>query len=72
VAAHAEDALRCPGISQVLDLALAIATAEACSTKGLVAREDGELLDLVPACRAAVGTVVANEGAVAKEEEVVV
>jgi hypothetical protein len=41
VARHAEDALRGAGIAQVLDLALAVAAAEAVGTEGLVAGQDG-------------------------------
>lgn len=70
--AHAEDALRCPSISEVLDLALAVSAPKACGTERLVAGENGELFDLVSACRAAVRAVVADEGAIAEEEEVVV
>jgi hypothetical protein len=56
---HAEDTLRSAGIAQVLDLALAIPTPEAVGTKGLVAGQDGEILDLVAAVVAAICAVVA-------------
>ena len=59
--AHAEDALGGAGVAEVLDLALAVATAEACGAEGLVAREDGQVLNLVAAGIAAVGAVVADE-----------
>jgi hypothetical protein len=36
----------------------------------LISREDGEILDLVAARAAAVGAVVADEGAVAEQEEI--
>ncbi|KFY20889.1 hypothetical protein V493_07604, partial [Pseudogymnoascus sp. VKM F-4281 (FW-2241)] len=46
------------------------AAAEAGGAEGLVAGQDGEVLDLVAAGAAAVGAVVADEGAVAEEEKV--
>ena len=58
---HAEYALRRAGISQVLNLFLAIAALEAVCTKGLVSREDGQVLNLVPTAAAAVCAVVANQ-----------
>ena len=68
--AHAKDALRGARIAQVLDLPLAVATSEAARAEGLVAGEDGQVFDLVSAGIAAVGAVVADEGAIAKEEQV--
>ena len=70
MAAHTEDALRSPRISQVLNLSLAVATAKACAAKSLVAGEDGEVLDLVAASIAAVSAVVTYQAAVAKKQEV--
>jgi hypothetical protein len=70
MAAHAKYALRCPGISQVLNLPLTVSTAEAGGTEGLVAGENSQVFDLVTASAAAVCTVVANEGAIAEQEEV--
>lgn len=70
MARHAEDALRGTRVSQVLDLPLTIPTPEAAGTEGLIAREDGQIFDLVAASIAAVGAVVADEGPVAKEEQV--
>jgi hypothetical protein len=70
VAGHAEDTLRGAGIAQVLDLALAVPTPEAVGTEGLVAGQDGQVLDLVAAMIATVGTVVAYQGAVAEEQQV--
>lgn len=67
---HAEDTLRGAGIAQVLDLALAIPTPEAVGTEGLVAGQDGEILDLVAAVVAAICTVVAYQGAVAEQQQV--
>jgi hypothetical protein len=70
VARHAEDALRGAGIAQVLDLALAVAAAEAIGAEGLVARQDGQILDLVAAVVAAICAVVAYQRAVAEQQQV--
>ena len=70
MARHAEDALGGAGIAQVLDLSLAVAAAEAVGTEGLVAGQDGEVLDLVAAVVAAVGAVIADEGAIAEQQQV--
>lgn len=70
MAGHAKDTLRGAGIAQVLDLALAVAAAEAIGAEGLVARQDGQVFDLVAAVVAAVGAVVAYQGAVAEQQEV--
>ena len=67
---HAKDALGGPGISEVVDFALAVAAAEAGRAECLIARKDGKVFDLVAAGAAAVGAVVADEGAVAEEEQV--
>lgn len=68
--AHTEYALARPRISQVFNLALAVATSETGGAKCLIAGEDCEVFDLVAACVAAVCAVVTNKGAVAEEEEV--
>jgi hypothetical protein len=70
VAAHAKDSLRRACISQVLDLPLAVPAAEAGSAERLVTSEDSQILNLVAAGAAAVCTVVADERAIAQEEEV--
>lgn len=70
MAAHAEDALGGARISQVLNLPLAVATPKAAGAEGLVASQDGQVLDLVAAGIAAVRAVVADQRAVAEEEEV--
>jgi hypothetical protein len=67
---HAEYPLRRPCISKVLNLLFAVSTSEAASTECLVASEDSQVFDLVPARAAAVCTIVADEGPVAEEEEV--
>lgn len=68
--AHAKDALRSPGITEVVYFALAVAAAEARRTECLVARKNGKVFDLVAACAAAISAVVANQGAVAQQQQV--
>lgn len=70
MARHAEDTLRGTCIAQVLDFALAVAASEAVGAKCLVARQNGQVLDLVAAVVAAVCTVVADQRAVAEEEQI--
>lgn len=70
MAAHAEDSLRSPRISEVLYLALAIPTAETCCTKGLVTGKNGQILNLVPTGATAVGAIVADEGTVTQKKEI--
>lgn len=70
MAAHTKYALRCPGISQVVDFALAIPAAETRRAECLIARKDGKIFNLVAARAAAVGAVVANKGAVTEQKEV--
>lgn len=65
---HAEDAHRRPGISQVVDLLLAVPASEACGAKGLVSGEDSQILDFVSAIEAAVGATLTDEGAVSKQQ----
>lgn len=48
---------------------LAVPTPEAARAEGLLAGEDGQVFDLVPTGIAAVGAVVADERAIAEEEE---
>lgn len=70
MAAHAKDALRRPRIAKVLDLPLAVATSKAGAAEGLVAGQDGEILDLVVASAAAVCTVVTYQAPVTKQKEI--
>lgn len=70
VAFHTEDPLRCPCIFEILDLLFAIPTFEAGGAKSLIARKNGQILDLVPADATAVCTIIANERPIAKEEEI--
>ena len=70
MAFHAEDPLRRPGVFEIFNLLLAVPTSKTCCAKGLIAGEDGQILDFVPTGAAAICTVVADERAVAEEEEV--
>ena len=70
MAAHTEDTLGSARIAQILNLPFAVATAEAARAEGLVASKDGQVFDLVAAGVATVGAVVANEGAVAEQEQI--
>ena len=72
MAPHAEDALRCPRVSQVLDLAFTVSASEAGGAESLVPGEDGEIFDFVATGAATVGAVVADERAVTEEEQVCV
>lgn len=70
MAAHAKDALGGPCITEIFNLALAVSTAKAAGAKGLISGQDGQVLNLVATGAATVGAVVANEGAVAEEQQV--
>ena len=70
MALHTEDPLRRPRILQVLNFFFAIPTFEAVRTERLVPCKDSQILNLVGAHTTAVGTIVADEGAIAEKEEV--
>ena len=70
VTGHTEDALRRSGVSKIFDLAFAVSTSETARTVGLVASQDGQILDFIPTGTAAVGATVANEGAIAQQKEI--
>lgn len=70
MAFHTKYTLRGPGIFEVFNLLLAISTTETGRTKCLVAGENGKILDFVSTRTATVGTIIANERAVAQEEQV--
>lgn len=70
MAAHAKYALRRSCISEVLDLPFAVPASEARRAEGLVPCEDSQILDFISAGTAAVCAIVADEGAIAEEEEV--
>jgi hypothetical protein len=72
VAGHAEDALGGASVAEVFNLAPAVAAAETVCAESLVAGQDCQVLDLVAAVIAAVCAVVANQGAVAEEQQVCV
>lgn len=65
MAVHAEDALRCPSISEVLNLLLTVPALEASGAERLVSCENRQILDFVSTVATAVCAVVADEGAVA-------
>lgn len=67
---HAKDPLRCTRISEIFNLPLAVPTLKAIGTEGLVACQNGEILYLVAAAVAAICTVVADQRAIAEQEEV--
>ena len=67
MAVHAKDALRCPSISEVLDLLLAVSTLEAIGAECLVSCEDCQIFNLVTTVTTAVRAVVADQGAVAQQ-----
>jgi len=70
MARHAKYALRRARISKVFDLPPAVPAAETAGAIGLITGQDGQVFDLVAAGTAAVGAVVADERAVAEQEEV--
>ena len=70
MAFHAEYPLRRSRITKVLNLLPAVTAPEAACTEGVVARENGQVLNFVSACAAAVCAVVTNEGAIAEQEEI--
>ena len=67
---HAENALRSAGVAQVVYLLFAIAAFEALCAESFLACENSKVFDFVAACAAAVGAVIADEGAVTEEEKV--
>lgn len=67
---HTEYALRGSSIAKIIDLPFAIATSETVCAEGLISCQYGQILDLVVACAAAVGAIVANERPVAEQEEI--
>ena len=70
MAFHAEDALCSSRITKVLNLPLAVPASKTARAESLIAGEDGQVFDLVAASIAAVCAVVADQGAVAEEEEI--
>jgi hypothetical protein len=68
VAAHAKNTLRRPSVAQIFNLPLAIPASKAGGAKGLVARENCKIFDLVAAGAAAISAIVANQGTITKKE----
>ena len=66
MALHAKDTLGGSSVAKVLNLSLAISTAKAGGTEGLVPSKNGQIFDLITAGGAAVCAVVADQGAIAK------
>jgi hypothetical protein len=64
---HAKNALRCTRISQILDFPLTIPAFETVRAEGLVSGQDRKVLDFVATIAAAIGTVVAYQGAITEE-----
>lgn len=56
---HAKNTLRRSRIAQVLDLLLAISASEALGAKGLVTRQDRQVLDLISTRTATVCAIAA-------------
>lgn len=67
MAVHTENALRRPGIAQVLYSVLAVATLETVGAKSLVTCENRQVFNLAPARTTTISAVVANQRAVSKE-----
>lgn len=70
MAVHAEDSLGSTRITKVVNLSFTVATLEAVCTKGLISSENSEVFDFAATRTAAVGAIVADEGAIAEEEKV--
>ena len=70
MAVHAKDSLGSTSISQILNLFLTVTALETVCAKGLVASKDSQVFDFVHTAAAGVCAVVADEGAVAEQEEV--
>lgn len=65
---HAEYARVCFRILQILNLAFAVSTSKAACAEGLIACENREVFNFVPASRTAVSTVVADERPVSQQQ----
>jgi len=72
VTTHAKDSLRCACISKILNLPLAIPAPETCCAKCLISCEDSQIFNLVPACTTAICTIVADQRAVTKQQQICV
>lgn len=65
MAVHAEDALGRTRVAKVFDLSFTVSASEALRAERLVARQDGQVFDLVATGVAAIGAIAADQGAVA-------
>jgi hypothetical protein len=70
MAIHAKYTLGCSRITKILDLLLAVPAFEAVCAECLIAGQNSEIFDLVPTIAAAVGAIVADERAIAEEEQI--
>ena len=70
MATHTKYTLGGSGVSKVLNLALAVAAAEAGSAEGLIPGKDGKVFNLVTASTAAIGAVVTYKGTIPQQEKV--
>ena len=68
MAVHTKYALRRSSISKVLNFPLAVPALETICAECLITSKDGKVFDLVRTAAAAVGAIVAYQGAIAKEE----
>ena len=66
MAFHTEDALGGSSIAQVVDFLFAVPAAKTAFAKGLLAGQDGQVLDFIRARTATVGAVAADERTVAE------
>jgi hypothetical protein len=64
MAVHTENALRRPGIAQVLYSVLAVAAFETVGAKSLVTCENRQVFDLAPARTATISAIVADQRAI--------
>ena len=67
MAFHTEDPLGRSSIAQVVDFFFAVPAAKTAFAKGLLAGQDGQVLDFIRARTATVGAVAADERPVAEE-----
>jgi hypothetical protein len=61
MATHTKDSLGGSGISQVLNLPLAVSASEATSTERLIGCQDSEIFDLIATSIATVRAIIADK-----------
>ena len=67
---HAKYPLRGSGILEILNLLFTVPTSKTRCTERLISRQDGKILDLVPASTTTICTIVADERPVAEEKKI--